>query len=135
MTQDMKDNICAKISNGLSLRKICARKTMPCTDTVRKTLLRDKDFVAQYARARDEQADYYADEIVEIADTTKDPAKARLQIDSRKWIASKLKAKKYGDAAHLKLTDGEGNPLQAVIMAAASKTTLDPHDSDENGEN
>ena len=42
-------------------------------------------------------ADHYADEIIEIADKTTDPQKARVQIDSRKWIASKLKPKKYGD--------------------------------------
>jgi hypothetical protein len=76
---------------------------------------RGQTFAEQYARAREEQADGYADEIVAIADeppqlVTKDDGedvevsldsaaiqRQRLRIDARKWVASKLKPKKYGD--------------------------------------
>ena len=52
-----------------------------------------------YVRARDGQAEKYADEIVEISDaaTPQDAHVARLKVDSRKWVASKLLPKKYGD--------------------------------------
>lgn len=42
------------------------------------------DIVARYARGREEQADFYADEIVTIADTEPDAAIARVRIDARK---------------------------------------------------
>ena len=67
----------------------------------------------QYARAREEQAETYADEIVAIADDGRNDtyidengnervnqdvvARSRLRVEARKWVASKLKPKKYGD--------------------------------------
>ncbi len=65
---------------------------------------------AQYARAREEQADFYADEIVTIADTEPDAATARVRVDARKWVASKLKPKRYGD----KLALGGADDLPAI---------------------
>jgi P27 family predicted phage terminase small subunit len=97
-SQETADRICREIASGASLRAICAAPEMPHIDTVRKWLAGGhEEFLAQYVRAREEQADYYADEMVEIADTTDDPQKARLQIDARKWKASKLAPKKYGE--------------------------------------
>jgi len=54
-----------------------------------------------YARAREDQADWHADEIVAIADTETDAAKARNRIDARKWKAAKLKPKVYGDRVNV----------------------------------
>ena len=54
-----------------------------------------------YARAREERADLLAKEILEIADAPcKDAvevAHARNRLDTRKWLASKLAPRKYGD--------------------------------------
>lgn len=92
-----KATICKRIAEGESLRAICKAKDLPSAETVRVWLSEDRAFSAQYARAREDQADFYADEIIEIADSTSDPNKARVQIDARKWKASKLQPKKYGD--------------------------------------
>ena len=64
--------------------------------------LRDnKDFGEQYARACEERADFIFDEILEITDETKFDMvavqQARIQVDARKWILSKMNPKKYGD--------------------------------------
>lgn len=61
------------------------------------------DLGNKYLCARESVADEYADEIIEIADTENDSAKARNQIDSRKWIASKLKPNTYGDRLDISL--------------------------------
>lgn len=96
-TPELAAEICEQIADGNSLRKICAASDMPARRTV-EYWLRDKDdFLRQYARAREEQADFYADEIIEIADTETDSNIARVRIDARKWVASKLKPKKYGE--------------------------------------
>lgn len=89
--------ICTRLSNGESMRMICLDDRMPSHNIVYKWLAGNPAFQDQYARARQEQADFYADEIATIADTCVDPAKARLQIDARKWFASKVAPKKYGD--------------------------------------
>jgi hypothetical protein len=112
---ELAQTICQRIAQGESLRAICASDDMPAMSTVFVWLSEDKTFAEQYARAREEQADGYADEIVAIADeppqlVTKDDGedvevsldsaaiqRQRLRIDARKWVASKLKPKKYGD--------------------------------------
>ena len=54
-----------------------------------------------YARAREERADLLAKEILEIADAPctnqVEVAHARNRLDTRKWLASKLAPRKYGD--------------------------------------
>ena len=81
---------------GIGLAQAC--KAEKCsTDTVYRWMERSDVNRARYVRAREDQADFLADQIIEIADTCEDPNKARLQIDARKWTASKLRPKKYGD--------------------------------------
>lgn len=96
-TETMAEAICARLANGESLRSICLSPDTPSIETVRRWLIANEQFRAQYARAREEQADYYADEIVEIADHDPDSQRARVRIDARKWVACKLKPKVYGD--------------------------------------
>ena len=107
------DAICARIAGGESLRTICRDRDLPTPQGVRKWLNADEggEIVAQYARAREEQADHYADEIITIADDESlDPNSRRIKIDARKWVASKLKPKKYGD----KLALGGADDLPAI---------------------
>jgi hypothetical protein len=119
--QKVADIICIMLSEGLSLRQILKADTtgtLPAQSTVYEWLLRHPLFAEQYARAREEQADTLADEIISIADeqpeviavTDKktgaliehklDGAFLQWQknrIEARKWTAMKLKPKKYGD--------------------------------------
>ena len=75
--------VCARIAGGESLRTICEDKGMPTARGVLKWLNADGNDAAvrQYARAREEQADHYADEIITIADTEPDAAIARVRVD------------------------------------------------------
>lgn len=112
-SQDVFDTICERISNGESLRAICLAKEMPNRSNVFRWLEQNESLRDQYARARESQADAYADDCTFIADTADDPAKARVQIDARKWAASKLAPKKYGDK--IQHTGEGGGALQVVI--------------------
>ena len=91
-------NICQYIEDGFSLRYACSALDFPSSSFC-DWLKQDKSVAEQYARAREIQSDKYADEIVELSDsaTPETANKVRLQVDSRKWIASKLKPKVYGD--------------------------------------
>lgn len=114
-TDEVAEQICDRIANGESLRTVCSGDDMPDKTTVLRWL-GDEDrgsFRTQYARARELQADFYAEAIIEIADdgtndtylddegnkrTDQDViARSRLRVDARKWYASKLAPKKYGD--------------------------------------
>ena len=121
-SDEMAEKICEKIANGRSLRSICAEDGMPTTSTVCKWLIENKEFSEQYARARDKQADYFAEEIIEIADSAEAEsaavAKAKLQIDARKWAASKIAPKKYGDKQELDVKSSDGSMRPTVRLDA-----------------
>ena len=106
ITDDIRVEILKRISMGESLRSICTDEWLVSRETVRRKLIADEEFRGQYAHAREAQAEHYADQIVEIADqydtandikTPDTVQRARLRIDARKWAASKLAPKKYGD--------------------------------------
>lgn len=107
-TKALAEEICKLVANGWSVIKISQQSNMPTQSTIYKWLSEKSEFSEKYARAREVQADLYADEIVDIADNVMDePAsvmKARLQIDARKWKASKLAPKKYGDKIQQEIT-------------------------------
>lgn len=102
---------------------------MPGIATVISWLADDRfaDFQARYTRAREVQADTLADEILQISDdglndtyidsdgnkrTDHDVvARSRLRVDARKWYASKVAPKKYGDKLTQELTGENGGPL------------------------
>lgn len=121
-SQDLAENICEQIANGKSLRAICAGDDMPSATTVFKWLNENQDFSEQYARARDRQADHYFEEIVEIADNVEADsaavAKARLQVDARKWTLSKLAPKKYGEKTELDVKSSDGSMTPTVRLDA-----------------
>ena len=140
--QKVADIICIGLSEGMSLRKMLKADTqgvLPAQSTIYDWLLRYPEFAEQYTRAREEQADTLADEIIDIADeqpeivvvTDKtgkviehklDGAYLQWQknrIEARKWTAMKLKPKKYGDK--LGLHGVEGAAPIATQDATASK--------------
>lgn len=70
--------------------------------TVWRWIREREEFRKQYDRAKQESVDVHAEEILDIADDVSgEVSRDRLRIDARKWIASKLKPKKYGDKTSL----------------------------------
>lgn len=78
-----------------------------------------------YARAREDQADTLADEILEVARSKTDPdemgkvdngavQEKRLLVDSLKWRAAKLGPKTYGDKLQQEHTGSGGGPIQVI---------------------
>jgi hypothetical protein len=150
--QALADEICERLVNGESLRKICLSDHMPAASTVCLWLTLNDQFAEQYARARDAQADTLADEILDIADDgsndwmgdkdEKDGTqyngdavqRSKLRVDARKWIAAKLKPKKYGE--RVDVTSG-GEPIKlddtaiavraaAIVHAALERADAEP---------
>ena len=117
-TPELAAEICDVVSTTTSgLKRICENNdAFPNVGTVLRWLNENEEFRNQYARATEVQADLLADEMMEIADDTTGDVmmirkgdevveaenrefinRSRLRVDTRKWIASKLKPKKYGD--------------------------------------
>lgn len=120
-SKEIADAICERLSEGESLRAICRDEDMPNKATVFRWLFERSAFSDQYAHAREAQADAMADEILDIADdgsndtyeadggtrtNTDVIARSKLRVDARKWLASKMAPKKYGDKLHTELSGG-----------------------------
>jgi hypothetical protein len=118
-TKELGTEICRRIAEGESLRKICREDGMPVVSTVMLWVLdTDKpDFSEQYTRACNARAEILFEDVLEFADTSvedivgddkSDGARVqarKLQTDARKWYLSKVLPKKYGDK--LDVTSGD----------------------------
>jgi hypothetical protein len=116
-TPELARSILKRLADGESLRSICRAEEMPDRSTVYDWVLDDVDgFSRQYARVREMQAHALADDQVDIADNgsndwmeRNDPdnpgwlangehiQRSRLRFDARRWAASKILPKVYGD--------------------------------------
>ena len=137
-TQELADQLCERLSQGKSLRTVCKAEDMPSAVTIFSWLRKDPEFLKQYERSKAEAADSLADEILDIADNSvndymaqlvadgdeeaiaavklhpENIQRSRLRVDARKWIASKLKPKKYGDK--MNIGGDPDNPIRTSLQ-------------------
>lgn len=101
ITQAVIDRICEEIAGGGTLREILQAEDMPNWETVRRALLKDEEFREQYERARIDQADYFADQMLEYAAKAIENPKAahgyRVAADILRWQAMVRSPRKYSD--------------------------------------
>lgn len=126
-SEELFDRICGLLAKGWSLAKICRQEEMPNPDTVYTWLRTTPGLSDRYARAKEDSADVLAEQINDIADTDPerddagkiDPGDVnnrRLRIDARKWVAAKLKPKKYGDRIANEISGADGQPIVINVV-------------------
>lgn len=139
-TPELADRICEQLAQAKSMRTVCLDDDMPAMSTVFKWLRENKEFSEQYARSKAEASDVLVEEMQDIADDARNDwmeahdkdgesvgykingehvQRSKLRVETRKWIASKLKPKMYGD----KLAIGGADDLPPVRSLA--ETDLD----------
>ncbi len=113
-TQELADSICDKIADGVSVRKICEDDDMPDRNTIMRWENNNPEFYRQITRARAMRAENEADSLEEINQMV---MSGKLKADAasvisgnRKWAASKLAPKRYGE----KLQVGGDDDLPAI---------------------
>ena len=111
------ESLCEHVTDGGHMADYCKERGIEYT-TMLKWLNADPLRSEMYARAREDRADKIADEIVAISDEVEVAARYdgedvklaldaaavarnRLRVDARKWVASKLKPRTYGDKLDL----------------------------------
>ena len=131
---EIVERIFRLMAKGKSLLWICDTskdKTFPGTWTFFKWLddPANEWMRANYVRARQLQAEHFAQEILQISDDGRNDTyideetgrvvtdhdvvtRSRLRVDTRKWIASKLLPKVYGDRITTEVTGADGGPIQ-----------------------
>lgn len=112
----VQEEICRRVIEGESIRRICEDAAMPSKATVFNWLLQDEAFRVGYAIAAHMRGHHMFEEAIEVAsqepprivvqtgeDTTETRVDAgavqamRLKADVLKWAAGKLHPKAYGD--------------------------------------
>lgn len=124
---ELADTICFRLANGESMRSVCRDDATPAMTTVFRWLRENEEFQQQYAIATEERAEAFVEDMVDIADNATNDwmesngegnegyrlngesiQRSRLRVDTRKWAASKMKPKKYGDKIQQEITAPEG---------------------------
>lgn len=132
---ELAAEICARLADGQSLRTVCLDESMPCKAAVFNWLRKYPEFVDQYTRAKEESADAMAEDVIDIADDgTNDwmekhdaegactgyqlngehVQRSRLRIETRKWLMSKMKPKRYGEKVTQEVTGANGGAIETV---------------------
>jgi hypothetical protein len=113
-TKELGEAICRKVAcSPDGLKKLCKSiEWFPHHDTIMEWRFVHQEFSDQYKKAKIQQADVLAEDIVDIADdSTWDEietehgikmnseyvARSRLRVETRKWHLSKLLPKVYGE--------------------------------------
>ena len=148
---ELADRVVERMIEGESLRKICARPDMPARRSIFHWLQNNDDFREKYEIARVLQCEFWAAEILDIADdacgdsTINDRGervvdhehinRARLRVDARKWLMSKLHPQRYGDRVTADVTVrrdmrelSDGELLQIVQGSTHAITASDQDD-------
>ena len=118
-----------RITEGKSLMSATKEDNMSY-DTAMYQLRNNPELQSKYREATAERGDYLADELVDLSDEMPppdlDPAlinawvnSQRLRIDARKWSASKLRPKQWGDKIDVSVTHTQISIVQALEQAEA----------------
>lgn len=143
--EDVVIRLCERIAGGESVRTISRDEDMPSMATVFRWLAAHPEFREQYARAKEMQAEAFAEELMDIADDGSNDwmeihhgddsedvgwkvngeniQRSRLRVDTRKWVASKLLAKKYGDKIQNEVSGPDGGAIEAAITVKFVSST------------
>jgi hypothetical protein len=106
---------------------------MPSAAAVFRWLGTHERFREQYARAGQERCEAFAEDIIALADEPIEPGdnaavqRARLRVDTRKWLMSKLAPRKYGDRVEHVIKTGNAADLtddELARIALASAPAL-----------
>lgn len=110
-TDEKAEAICTWIRQGKSLNSYCKQAGMGIETPYRwmRTVPR---FREMYEQAQEDRADTLADQLLAVVDdlppdaTMEQVQIARLRLDARKWVASKLRPTRWGDKQTVEHTGG-----------------------------
>lgn len=152
-TEEIAIAICDRLANGESLRSICQDESMPSRATVFRWLNDEPEFETRYVRAREFQAEGYADEMADIADDGSNDwmerhdkdgentgwqlngeavARSKIRLEQRRWYAEKLLPKKFGARQHIEHS-GQVDIGSAISEARKRMDTPFPVLNDDTG--
>lgn len=143
LTDEVAEEIFFRMGNGESLRSICRDEHMPNIATVWRWTHSNEEFCKRYEVARMQLVDTYAAEVSEIADDSTNDfyekalkngevavvgngelvQRARLRVETRRWVCERMAPHKYGEKSSLNLGGQVENPVK-IDVSTMSKEEL-----------
>jgi hypothetical protein len=139
-SEALADEICGLIATSTRGLDSIAKEVGISADSIYSWMRTQLGFVDKYARARKDQTQLLADQIVELADKDRicekitikadgsrevvildQVERTKLQIDSRKWLLSKLDPKKYGERVVNEHTGEDGKAIVFKVERIGDK--------------
>ena len=138
-SEELADHICQLVAtHKIGLDKIVEmHPELPASKTIYAWRYNNEIFRRKYASAKAAQSDLLAEEILDISDYKKEDnridengrvvadieyiQRSRLRVDSRKWIASKMLPKIYGDARQVEQLSNENEFLRKELLELRAK--------------
>ena len=122
-TEAIVAEICDRLAHGETLVKICQSEHLPSRTTVLRWVNENRDnFGGRFARARDLQFEYWADQLIDTGDAAIDKPEtapgARLASENRRWLLARLKPSLYSEKFQADITSA-GQPLQVANLDLA----------------
>ena len=125
-----------QVSAGKALSTVLREPGYPTWSNFQAMVSQDAKLGAAYEKAVQDRADRLADEILQLSDEPMPEhlegamasawvQQKRMQVDARKWIASKLKPRTYGDRIDMTVRDERISVIDALEAAKARVLTLD----------
>jgi hypothetical protein len=118
--------VCATIAGGTLVKDACVAHGFTAGQ-LREWVAADPVLAAPYARAREEQAHAIAEQALaiadEVAETSEAVARNRLRVDTRKWLASKIMPREYGDRVQQEVTGTDGGEIVVRVVREGRRIT------------
>lgn len=129
--EEIARQICDAIATtSKSLITLCSlNQHWPRERTIRTWFREIPEFQRMYVQAKDDQSELFVEQIIDIADDgsndyyenhkgekvfdSEHVQRSRLRVDTRKWLASKYKPKKYGDVKVPEEKDNNNSEINA----------------------
>lgn len=132
-TDEFWDGLFESIAGGMSVMEWCAVREIPYT-TVQNRMKREPDLAAKLLHARESRAFLQAELIENLANKVEsgaiDSQAARVAIDARKFLASKLDPHIYGDKiqADIKVQDVSAVYLDELKALMQQPKVINPEE-------
>ena len=121
----LEDRMLEEIASGRSVISLCREEDWtPNADTWYRWMYKIDGLSDRYTRAKSISSEFHADQILAIADEADNQTfqVARLQIDARKWVASKLVPNKYGEKSQIDHTSSDESMKAPTVIRLVSKS-------------
>lgn len=120
-TPELADAICEKVETGTPLSRVCKMEGFPTAATVYRWLREYPEFLDKYSVSKRVQLEMLAEEMLELADDDSEDRgnstrvnRARVQIDTRKFILERLLPEKFGNKMRNEISGPNGGPVASV---------------------